>query len=52
LTAWRAFSVHEDEQNRGYFRKFQWHDLRCAEFTDFWGEEKEEFGENGWNFGF
>jgi hypothetical protein len=27
LTAWHRFPVHEDEQNRGYFRKFQWHDL-------------------------
>jgi hypothetical protein len=24
----------------------------CTEFLDFGGGEKEEFGENGWNFGF
>jgi hypothetical protein len=27
LTVWRGFPVHEDEQNRGYFRSFQWHDV-------------------------
>jgi hypothetical protein len=50
LTAWRGFWVHEDEQNSGYFRRFQGHDLRVRWIYGFRGEEKEEFGDYGWHF--